>query len=77
MDGQLALDTKHPYYFQVQMQMGVCKLESAYFVVWTEKSLHIELVTFEPEFWEDMCRKSKHVFDTAIMPELVGKFYSR
>ena len=36
MDGQLALDTKHPYYFQVKTQMGVCKLESAYFVVWTE-----------------------------------------
>jgi hypothetical protein len=36
-DDMLKLDTKHMYYYQVQTQLGVCQIESGYFVVWTEK----------------------------------------
>jgi hypothetical protein len=55
----------------------VCKIESAYFVVWTEKDLHIEQIMFDEVLWNTICEKSKHIFVTAILPELVGKFYSR
>ena len=27
--------------------------------------------------WKDMCDKSRHIFMTAILPELVGKFFTR
>ncbi|KAK6176048.1 hypothetical protein SNE40_014409 [Patella caerulea] len=76
-DGKLKLDNKHSYYYQVQTQLGVCRLESAYFVVWTEKDLHMEQIMLNLEMWQEICKKSKHIFDTAILPELVGKFYSR
>ena len=76
-DGKLKLSRKHQYFYQVQTQLGVCRLESAFFVVWTEKDLHVEPISFDEEFWDMICHKSKHIFDTAIMPELVGKFYSR
>lgn len=76
-DDQLKLDVKHQYYYQVQTQLGVCKIESAYFVVWTEKDLHIEQIMFDEVLWNTICEKSKHIFVTAILPELVGKFYSR
>ena len=76
-DGKLKLDSNHIYYYQVQTQLGVCQLESSYFVVWTEKDLHIENIMFDNEMWKDICEKSKHIFTTAILPELVGKFYSR
>uniref|UniRef100_A0A8C5CX42 PHD-type domain-containing protein n=1 Tax=Gadus morhua TaxID=8049 RepID=A0A8C5CX42_GADMO len=46
-------------------------------VVWTEKDLHVECILFDEEFWDTICQKSKNIFDTAIMPELVGKFYTR
>ncbi|KAL3890954.1 hypothetical protein ACJMK2_003223 [Sinanodonta woodiana] len=75
--GQLTLDKNHSYYYQVQTQLGVTKLDLAYFVVWTEKDLHIEQITFDSEMWNEMCAKSKHIFVTAILPELIGKFYSR
>lgn len=32
---------------------------------------------FDEAFWGMMCEKSKNFFDTAILPELVGKFYTR
>jgi len=76
-DDQLKLDVKHQYYNQVQTQIGVCKIEPAYFVVWTEKDLHIEQFMFDEVLWNTICEKSKHIFVTAILPELVGKFYSR
>lgn len=76
-EGKLTLNRNHQYYYQVQTQLGVCELESAYFVVWTEKDLHVEHILFNGEFWDMICKKSKHIFDTAIMPELVGKFYTR
>ncbi|CAC5418196.1 unnamed protein product [Mytilus coruscus] len=76
-DGNLKLDTKHMYYYQVQTQLGVCQMESGYFVVWTEKDLHIEQIVFNNELWKEICDKSKHLFITAILPELIEKFYSR
>lgn len=76
-EGSLKLDRNHAYYFQVQTQLGVCKLESAYFIVWTESDMHIEEITFQEEFWRDMCAKSEHIFMSAILPELVGKFLTR
>ena len=76
-DDMLKLDTKHMYYYQVQTQLGVCQIESGYFVVWTEKDLHIEQIMFDNNMWKEICVKSRHIFATAILPELVGKFYSR
>ncbi|XP_030218111.1 uncharacterized protein LOC115547799 [Gadus morhua] len=76
-EGKLTLNRNHQYFYQVQTQLGVCKLESAYLVVWTEKDLHVECILFDEEFWDTICQKSKNIFDTAIMPELVGKFYTR
>lgn len=76
-EGKLTLNGNHQYSYQVQTQLGVCNLESAYFVVWREKDLHVEHILFDEEFWGMICQKSKHIFDTAIMPELVGKFYTR
>ena len=72
-EGELTLNRNQ----HVQTQLGVCRLESAYFVVWTEKDLHVEPISFDEEFWGMICQKSKHIFDTAILPELVGKFYTR
>lgn len=41
-EGKLILNRKHQYFYQVQTQLSVCKMESAYFVVWTKKDLHVE-----------------------------------
>ena len=65
------------YQYQIQTQLGVCKKLSSYFVVWTEKDMHVEIIDFDPGMWAEICQKSKIIFDTAIMPELVGKFFTR
>ena len=65
------------YQYQIQTQLGVCKKESAYFVVWTEKDIHIEVICFNAFLWSEILEKSKVIFDNAILPELVGKFMTR
>lgn len=69
---KLHLGRKHMYFYQVQTQLGACKLHMACFVVWTADDLYFEQNTFDK-----MCLKEKHIFYTAILPELVGKFYTR
>ena len=76
-DGTVQLDHKHAYFYQVQTQLGVCKCEVAHFVVWTEKELHHEEIAFDDLFWTKITEESQHIFLNAILPELVGKFFSR
>ena len=45
--------------------------------MWTEESIHIERIFPDEGFWLKNVTKVKHFFDTAILPELVGKIYSR
>ena len=76
-DEGLTLNRKHQYYFQIQAQLGVTKLDSAYFVVMTESDLHVEKVCFDKNMWVEMCASAEKFFRLAVLPELVGKFYSR
>jgi hypothetical protein len=76
-DGELCLDRNHPYFFQIQTQLGVTELELCYFVVWSDISVHIEQIHFNPEFYEQICAKAEVFFRRALLPELVGKYFTR
>lgn len=76
-DGEFRLDREHEYFFQVQTQMGVTQIESCLFVVWTTQDVHIEQILFDQAMWQEMCFTAEHFFYTALLPELVGKFYTR
>lgn len=74
--GDIRLDQAHAYYYQVQTQLGVCRCDMAHFVVWTEKELHYEKIFFDRSFFEKIIQKSHHFFVYAVLPELVGRFFS-
>jgi hypothetical protein len=76
-NGVNKLAKSHAYWYQVQTQLGVCGMERAFFVVWTEKDLYIEEVLFDEKKWSEICEKALHIFQVAILPELVGKFFTR
>ena len=71
------LKKDHEHMYQIQTQISVCNAEFADFVLWTEKDLHIERIEEDPSMWDLMVASSKEFFDKAVLPELVGKFYSR
>ena len=74
--GTLQLSRQHAYYYQVQTQIHVCEMEYADFVVWSQEDIHIERVLPCQEFWNDISRKAVDLFNHAVLPELVAKYYS-
>ena len=45
--------------------------------MWTKKDIHVERVYPDEEFWAANVIKAKLLFQRSVLPELVGKFYSR
>ena len=74
---EFQLSRKHPYYYQVQAQLNICERKYCDFYVWTEKDYHVERILPDPNFWNSCAEKSSRFFVLCILPELVGKFYSR
>ena len=81
-DGTLTLDRSHAYYYQVQTQIFVCGVEYADFVVCTfpednKPVIHVERIMADIEFWSQCVKKSTEFFTVCILPELLGRWYTR
>ena len=81
-DDGLALDHTHDYYYQVQTQLFVLNVEYCDFCVCTfsgdnVNGLHIERISKDFQFRSDCTKQSEHLFVTSILPELLGKWYTR
>ena len=75
-DGELKLKKLHPYMYQVQGQMAICKRKQCYFVTYTLVDLHYELIKFDAEFYQQEMFPLLQQFFTehykpAIVKELV------
>lgn len=75
--GNTQLHKKHQYYFQVQCQIFVTGVEYCDFVVWTTKDIFIQRILPDAELWESSLEKAKLFFLRGVLPELLGKWYSR
>ena len=62
---------------QVQYHLFCTQRNYCDFVVWTEKDIHFEHIYPDASFWMENISRVKQFFNTAVLPELVGKFYSR
>ena len=81
-DGSLHLDQTHVYYYQIQAQIFLCRAEYCDFCVCTfpsetGPSIHIERVLPDYDFWKSCVDKATQFFKTCILPELLGKWYTR
>lgn len=76
-DGALKLDPSHAYWYQVQLQLLVSKLQFADFVVWTPMDIHIERVQPDITFLTESLITVKELYVTAILPELLAKWFTR
>lgn len=76
-DGMWKLKKSHAYFFQIQLQMTVCNVSYGDFMVWTKKDYFVERIYRDEEFITSKCDNLKHLFINHILPEIVGKFYTR
>lgn len=75
--GNIHLDKRHAYYYQVQAQIFICGVEYCNFVVWTTRDLFVQQILPDQEFWENALSASSEFFSKCILPEIVGKYYTR
>ena len=47
------------------------------FVVWTQQDVHIEQIYPNEAFWNMHTQRVEHFFKVGILPELLGKFFTR
>ncbi|SMN01988.1 hypothetical protein SPONN_289 [uncultured Candidatus Thioglobus sp.] len=80
-DGSVHLDKGHAYYYQVQTQIFICKVKYCDFCICTfpgsGPSMHIERIHPDTELWQKCVEKSSHFFKLCILPEIIGKWYTR
>ena len=76
-DGKWTLKHDHTYLYQVQTQLNVCQMPYADFVVWTKNGMTFERIPRETQFLEIYSETIKHFFTYGILPEIVGKWYTR
>ena len=71
------LNRKHDYYYQVTGQIALTGGEFCDFVVWTPNELHIQRILPNTEFIHTQVEKAELFFKVAVMPELLGKWFTR
>ena len=62
---------------QVQAQLFCTQMKYCDFVVCTEEAIHVECIELDLDFITPNIEKASSYFQTAILPELYGHWYSR
>ena len=76
-EGRYQLKRTHAYFYQVQLQMLLTNSSSCYFYVHGNSVSLCELVHIDIPFLEREVDKARKFFIFGILPELLGKWYSR
>ena len=66
------LKERHAYYFQVQGQMGITKINQAIFFVYTHHGYFMQKIDFDLELWEQMVIKFNYFWSKYIAQEILG-----
>ena len=77
VDGSLSLKRNHAYYYQIQLQMKICEVEYCNFVVRGDESVFYERILIDTEFIDNVIEEAQPFIKLALLPELVGKWFSR
>lgn len=71
-ESSLKLKHSHPYFCQVQGQMAITERTWCDFVVYTEKGISVERITYDSDFWnQDLLPKLTAFYDNCLAPEIV------
>lgn len=70
------LQTKSQYFYQIQTQLLLSEVKYGDFVIWSPGECHIERIFINNDVCLEIIAKSKWFFYEAIIPELLGRYYT-
>ena len=76
-DEKWILKRNHTYYYQIQLQMEVYRVSYCDFIVWTKKDFAVERIAADSQFLNSVIDGVQHFFVYSVLPEIVGKWYTR
>ena len=76
-NGSYVLKKQHAYFYQVQLQMKLCDVDFCDFVIWRSDELIVNRIERDDTFLIEASDKATKFFKYGILPELVGKWYTR
>ena len=66
INGEIKVKKTSPWYYQIQTQMGVCKIDKCDLVFFTRKGISVETVYFDLEFYQKIVLKCSEFFQVMI-----------
>ncbi len=77
VDDEYFLEKTHDYFYKTQMQIHLSESEYCDFVIWSPKETLVLRVLADIEFWDEAQQKALLFHQQVVMPELLGKFFTR
>ena len=75
-DTMVVLKHSHPYYCQVQGQLGIGNKPWCDFVIYTRRGLNVERIHFDQVFWNNrLLPKLIEFYDNCMAPEIVSPIH--
>jgi len=71
------LERDHELFYQVQLQINLISLKYCDVVFWSPQDILIIRVHSDIDFWESAMHKALTFHEQVIMPEILGKFYTK
>jgi len=70
-EGVLRLKKNHNYYYQIQGQLHIASRSVCYFMVWSPRGSHMEVIEYDADFWEDLEEILENFYRNCLLPEIV------
>lgn len=71
------LEKTHELFYNVQLQINLISLNYCDVVIWSPKEFLLITVQPDVDFWNVAMKKASTFHEQIIMPELLGKFYTK
>lgn len=71
------LRADNAYFFQVQAQLFIGQFDYCDFIIWSENQIFIQRIYPDEGFWKENLQFVNTFFHTIILPELMGKAFTK
>lgn len=71
------LEENHEFYYQIQLQIHLIGLKYCDLIIWSPNTFLIITINADLDFWKESLKRAQTFHENVIMPELLGKFFTR
>lgn len=72
-----SIEETHEFFYQIQLQIHLVELEYCDFIIWSPNEILPLRIYPDIDFWNEAFEKASTFHKSVVMPELLGKFYTK